>query len=93
MRSCSLGCSELVLWLFLGSLLLALDFQFWFLLIEFHKLGKIELGFLKEFHLSDEDVLEGEDLGTFLNDLLSNSILDAILYIINKAIGNKKHTI
>ena len=50
------------------------------LLIEFHKLGKIELGLLEELDLSDEDVLEGEDLSRFLHNLLAKSILDAILY-------------
>jgi len=74
---CSLG-SELVLWLFFVSGL-ALDLELWLLLIEFHELGKIELGFLEKLNLSDEDVLEGEDLNALLNDLLANSILDEFL--------------
>ena len=57
MERYSLG-SELVLGLLLldGLGLLGL------LLIELHKLGKIELGLLEELDLSDEDVLEREDL-------------------------------
>ena len=47
------------------------------LLIELHKLGKIELGLLEELDLSDEDVLEREDLRGLLNDLLAKGILDA----------------
>ena len=43
---------------FLGSLLI----DFWSFLIELHELGEIELGFLEKFDLSDEYVLEGEDL-------------------------------
>ena len=54
-----------VLW---GFFLLSLDFQLWFLLVEFHELGEIELRFLEELHLLDEDVLEWEDLFAFLSD-------------------------
>lgn len=70
---CSLFASNLVLWLFL-SFLLALDFELWFLLIELHEFGEIELGFLEELDLSDKDVLEWEDLATLLCDFLSNSV-------------------
>lgn len=73
---------ELVLWLFL-AFLLTLDFEFWFLLIELHELGEIELGLLEELDLSYEDVLEGEDLATLLLDFLSNSVGNA-KDIINK---------
>jgi hypothetical protein len=41
-------------------------------LIEFHEFGEIELGFLEELNLSDEHVLEWEDLTAFLNYLLTN---------------------
>jgi len=30
--------------------------------VELHKLGQVELGFLKDLDLADEHVLEGEDL-------------------------------
>lgn len=52
------GC-EKVLWLILGAggLLFALDFKFWLVLIELHKLGEIELGLLEKLDLSDEDIL------------------------------------
>ena len=75
MERYSLG-SELVLGLLLldGLGLLGL------LLIELHKLGKIELGLLEELDLSDEDVLEGEDFLAVLHNLLAKRILDAILY-------------
>jgi len=80
---CSFGVAdELVLWLFLGFFL-ALDLEFWFLLIELHELGEIELGFLEELDLSYEDVLEWEDLATLLLDFLSNSVGNA-KDIINK---------
>ena len=69
-RTLSLA-SELVLGLFFSSSL-ALDLEFWLLLIEFHELGKIELGLLEKLDLSDEDVLEREDLSALLNDLLTN---------------------
>ena len=55
----SLGSGKLVLGLFLlGSLGLDLGL----VLIELHELGKIELGLLEKLDLSDEDVLEREDL-------------------------------
>jgi hypothetical protein len=69
LRVCSFS-SELVLGgLFLG---LALDLNLRLLLVELHELGKIELGLLEELDLSDEDVLEGEDLLALLDDLLTN---------------------
>ena len=71
---------ELVLGLFLGVSLLSLDLELGLLLIELHELGKIELGLLEKLDLSDEDVLEGEDLAALLGDLLAKRILDAILY-------------
>ena len=66
MERYSLG-SELVLGLLLldGLGLLGL------LLIELHKLGKIELGLLEELDLADKDVLEGEDLLALLHDLFA----------------------
>jgi hypothetical protein len=67
---CSLS-SELVLGLFLGISLLSLDLDFGLLLIELHELGEIELGLLEKLDLSNEDVLEGEDLLALLGDLLA----------------------
>jgi hypothetical protein len=67
--------------LVLGLLLLGgLGVNLGLLLIELHELGEIELGLLKELDLSDEDVLEGEDLRALLNDLFAKRILDAIRY-------------
>jgi hypothetical protein len=40
-------------------------------LIEFHELGKIELGFLEKLDLSNMDILEREDFSTFLLDLFT----------------------
>lgn len=51
-------------------------------LVELHKLGEIELGLLKDLDLLDEHVLEGEDLGTVLGDLLGNCIGKPADYII-----------
>jgi hypothetical protein len=69
----SLGGGELVLGLLLGAVgLLALDLKLGLLLVELHKLGEIELGLLEQLDLSDEHVLEGEDLMAFLDDLLAN---------------------
>lgn len=70
---------EEVLW-FLSLFLLAFDFKFGFLLIELHKLGKIELGLLEKLDLSHENVLEGEDFSTLLLDFLSNSVGNAKRY-------------
>lgn len=69
---------EEVLWGFFS--LLSLDFKFWLLLIEFHKLGKIELRLLEKLDLSDENVLEGEDFAALLGDLLSNRVGNAKRY-------------
>lgn len=68
-----------VLWLF-SAFLLSFDFKFGFLLIELHKLGKIELGLLKKLDLSYENVLKGEDFSTLLLDFLSNSVGNAKRY-------------
>ena len=54
------------------------------LLIELHELGEIELGLLEDLDLSDEAVvLEGEDLGALLLDLLADLFLDAAKIINN----------
>jgi hypothetical protein len=64
--------------LVLGLLLLGgLGLDLGLVLIELHELGEIELGLLEELDLSDEDVLEGEDLRALLNNLLAKGILDA----------------
>jgi hypothetical protein len=65
---------EEVLWLLFLGFFLSFNLEFWFLLIEFHELGKIELGFLEELDLSNKNVLEWEDLATLLLDFLSNSV-------------------
>lgn len=72
----SLSLKE-VLWLFLDFFgFLALDLEFWLLLVEFHKLGQIELRLLEELHLSHKGVLEREDFATLLLDLFTNRILN-----------------
>jgi hypothetical protein len=48
-------------------------------LVEFHKLGEIELGLLEDLDLADEDVLEGEDLGAILGDLLGDLVGEELL--------------
>lgn len=80
----SLLCLEKVLGFFCSTVgLLALDFEFWLLLIEFHELGEIELGFLEQLDLADENVLEGEYLLALLDDLFAERISNAIYNIIN----------
>jgi hypothetical protein len=71
---------EEVLGFFLGSVFLALDFKLGLVLIEFHELGEIELGFLEELDLSHEYVLEGEDLSALLLDFLANIVGNAKRY-------------
>jgi hypothetical protein len=67
--------------LVLGLLLLGgLGLDLGLVLIELHELGEIELGLLEELDLSDEDVLEREDLGALLHDLLAKRVLDAKRY-------------
>ena len=46
-------------------------------MVELHELGEIELGLLEQLDLSDEDILEWEDLSAFLLNLLSNRLTDA----------------
>jgi hypothetical protein len=48
-------------------------------LVEFHELGKIELGLLEDLDLADEDVLKREDLGALLGDLLANLVGNELL--------------
>ena len=43
-------------------------------LVELHELGEIELGLLEHLHLLDEHVLEREDLGAVLGDLLDDGV-------------------
>lgn len=45
--------------------------------VQLHELGEIELGLLEDLDLLDEDVLEREDLGALLGDLLGNVLGDA----------------
>ena len=42
--------------------------------VKFHELGKIELRLLENLDLLDEDVLEREDFGALLGDLLANLV-------------------
>jgi hypothetical protein len=53
--------------------------SFGLVVVELHKLGKIELGLLEDLDLSDEDVLKGEDLGAVLGDLLGDLVGDELL--------------
>jgi hypothetical protein len=53
--------------------------SFGLILIEFHKLGKIELWLLKNLDLSNDNVLEGEDLGAVLSDLLVDLVTEELL--------------
>jgi hypothetical protein len=69
--------SEEILWLFFLGVLLSFDFKLWFLLIELHEFGKIELRFLKKLDLSDENVLEWEDFTTLLLDFFANRVRNA----------------
>jgi hypothetical protein len=53
--------------------------SFGLILIEFHKLGKIELWLLKNLDLSNDNVFEGEDLGAVLSDLLVDLVTEELL--------------
>ena len=59
---------------------LTLDGKFRSLLVEFHEFGEIELGLLEELDLSDQDVLERENLAALSLDFLANALLNAIRY-------------
>ena len=48
-------------------------------LVKLHELGEIELGLLEDLDLLDEHVLEREDLGALLRDLLGNVLGEAKL--------------
>ena len=63
---CSFGLCSLDLFVGLG-------------LIELHELGQIELRLLEHLDLLDEHVLEREDLGALLSDLLGNGIGEAAM--------------
>ena len=43
-------------------------------LVKLHELGQIELGLLENLDLLDHDVLEREDLGALLGDLLDDGV-------------------
>ena len=66
---------ELVLWGAVGGLSLLLSVA----LVELHELGEIKLGLLEDLDLLDEHVLEREDLGALLGDLLGNVLSEAKL--------------
>ena len=75
--------SEEVLWFFLyfftfGFLVFLL--YLWSFLIEFHELGKIELGFLENLNFLDHDVLKWENLTAFFLNLFTNGLLNTIRY-------------
>ena len=64
-----------------GSGVSSLDDLLGVALVELHELGQIELGLLEHLHLLDEHVLEGEDLGAVLRDLLDDGVGQAkIIY-------------
>lgn len=44
--------------------------------IQFHQLGQVELRLLEHLDFPDEDVLQREDLGALLLDLLANLVGD-----------------
>ena len=70
----------------LGSLSLG---ELGLVLVEFHELGKIELGLLEDLDLADKDVLKGEDLAALLGDLLANLVGDELLEeILEGALGD-----
>ena len=48
-------------------------------LVELHELGEIELRLLEDLDLLDEYVLEREDLGALLSDLLGNGVGEAAI--------------
>lgn len=73
---CSL--SELVLWFFFWSFFSSL-LEFGSLLVKLHQLCEIELGFLYELNLLEENVLDWEDLWALLLDLFANWFLDKFL--------------
>ena len=73
----SLGICKLVLGLFLLATL-ALDLGL--VLVKLHELSEIELWLFEKLDLSDEHILEREDLSALLDNLLAKRILDAILY-------------
>jgi hypothetical protein len=62
---------------FFATFFLSFHFEFGSVLIEFHELGKIELGFLEKLDLSNMDILEREDFSTFLLDLFTYWLSDA----------------
>ena len=74
--------SQEVLWflvlLSFLSLLISFLLLFRSLLVELHKFGEIKLRLLEELELSNQDVLERENLATLLGNLLSNVLLNAI---------------
>ena len=69
--SSSTGGEEILGFFLLIVSLLSLNFELWLLGVELHELSEIELGFLEKLNLSHEDVLEGEDLTTFLLNCLT----------------------
>ena len=46
----------------------------------FHKFCNIKLGLLKDLHLADVAILDGEDRGSFPSDLVSNRSRDELFY-------------
>ena len=48
-------------------------------LVELHKFGEIELGFLEDLNLLDEHVLKWENLGAVLSDFLGNFVGEATM--------------
>jgi len=75
-----LFCCKFVLWLIIFLLVFIFSFflplNFWSLLIQLHEFGEIELGLLNKLDLSDQNILDWENLGTFFSDLFSNWLLN-----------------
>ena len=65
--------------LVLGSGISGLGLLLGVALVKLHELGEIELGLLEDLDLLDEHVLEREDLGALLRDLLGNVLGEAKL--------------
>ena len=47
--------------------------------MDLHQAREIELGLLKDLNLLHGDVIEGEDLGALLSDLLGNGVGEAAI--------------
>ena len=71
-------CKEIFRLFFLFISFLSFGFNFWPILIELHEFCKIELWLFEELNFSYNNVLQGEDLTTFLSNLFTNSLSSTI---------------